>query len=191
MDDALAIARRMPNVATLDIGGGFKVSRFTGEKEADMPAIAAMFAERLQAFATETSRQLRLEIEPGTWLVAHAGILLVEVVDIVDTGKDGYTFLRCNTGLNDIIRPAMYGAQHRIAVLNNATEQAEYIVVGHCCETSDILTPAPGDPEEIAPRQLNKAAIGDLIAIADTGAYCHTFATTGYNAFPSAPKVFI
>ena len=191
MDDALAIARRMPDVTTLDIGGGFKASRYEGEKEADMPAIAAMFAERLQAFATETGRQLRLEIEPGTWLVAHAAILLAEVVDIVDTGREGYTFLRLNTGLNDFIRPAMYGAQHRISVLNDTAEQAQYVVVGHCCESSDILTPAPNDPEAIAPRTLNKAAIGELVAIAGTGAYCNAFATTGYNAFPSAQKIFI
>lgn len=191
MDDALVIARRMPDVMTLDIGGGFKVSRYTGEKEADMPAIAALFAGRLQSFAAEAGRQLKLEIEPGMWLVAHAGVLLAEVADIVDTGRDGYTFLRLNTGLNDFIRPAMYGAQHHISVLNGAAEQAEYVVVGHCCETSDILTPAPGDPEAIAPRRLNKASIGDLVAIADTGAYCHTFSTTGYNAFPPAAKVFV
>jgi len=78
----------------------------------------------LRVFADETGRQLRLEIEPGTWLVPHAGVLLVQV-DIVDTGKDGYTFLRLDTGMNDIIRPAMYGAQHRIEVLNGAPKQAE------------------------------------------------------------------
>jgi len=191
MDAALQIVQRMPDVTILNIGGGYKVARHNSEKETDMHRIAKVFAERLQRFADETGRKLYLEIEPGTWFVAHAGILLAKVNDIVDTGKDGYQFLRLNTGMNDIIRPAMYGAQHGIEVLNDAIKKEDYIVAGHNCETGDILTTAPGDPESIAPRRMNKAAIGDLAAIADTGAYCASFSTKGYNAFPSAKEVFI
>lgn len=191
MDVALKLVARMPEVTTLDIGGGYKVSRTETEHETDMAVVASAFAERLQNFATQTGRKLHLEIEPGTWLVAHAGILLAEVTDIVDTGTDGYTFLRINTGMNDIMRPAMYGAQHHIAVLNDVAEQIETIVAGHNCETSDVLTPAPYNPEEILPRMLNKAAIGDLVAIADTGAYCASMAAKGYNAFPSAKEVLV
>ena len=191
MDMSLDIARRMPDVMTLDIGGGYKIARVKPEPEADMQQIALTFAKRLQTFATETGRELKLEIEPGSWLVAHAGILLAQIDDIVDTGAGGHTFLRLNTGMNDIIRPAMYGAQHQIEILNNATEQAEYVVVGHNCETGDILTPAPGGPEHIAPRRMHKAAIGDLAAIADTGAYCASFSATGYNAFPSAKEIML
>jgi diaminopimelate decarboxylase len=180
MGMSLAIARRMPDVTTLDIGGGYKIAYTDSEQETDMRKVARVFAEQLEAFAKETGRELKLEIEVGRWLVAHAGILLSEVDDIVDTGKDGHTFLRLNTGMNDIIRPAMYGAQHRIEVLNDSTEKADYVVAGHNCETSDILTPAPGDPESIAPRTMNKA-----------GAYCATFSTTGYNAFPSAKELLV
>jgi len=188
---ALNIARQMPDVVTLDMGGGYKVARTSGEVETDMEQIGGVFADRLRQFAVETGRNLKLEIEPGTWLVTHAGILLAEVDDIVDTGKDGHSFLRLNTGMNDIIRPAMYGSQHKIEVLNESAEQVEYVVVGHNCETSDMLTPVPGDPEKIAPRRLRKAAIGDLVAIADTGAYCAAMSTKGYNAFPSAKEILI
>jgi diaminopimelate decarboxylase len=191
IDTALRLAERMPDVVALDIGGGYKVARVEGETETDIQEIAGVFAEHLQAFGGRTGRQLHLEIEPGSWLVAHAGVLLAEIVDIVDTGKDGYTFLKLNTGMNDIIRPAMYGAQHTMAVLNDAAEQTEYVVVGHNCETGDILTPAPGDPEAILPRLLNKAAVGDIFAIADTGAYCAQFSTTGYNSYPSAKEIFV
>jgi diaminopimelate decarboxylase len=106
----------MPDVSSLDIGGGFKIHRYGDEHEADMAEIASVFASELTAFAERTGRQLQLEIEPGTWLVGHAGVLLAEVADIVDTGVDGHVFLRLNTGMNDIIRPSMYGAQHEIAV---------------------------------------------------------------------------
>ena len=191
MDTALSVVRRMPDVSVLDIGGGYKVSRVPSEQEADMQLIAQSFSMQLTAFADETGRKIQLEIEPGTWLVAHAGILLARVDDIVDTGRDGYTFLRLNTGMNDIIRPAMYGAQHGIRVINSANTEGEYIVVGHTCETGDILTPAPGNPEHIMTRKLRKAAIGDLVAIADAGAYCASFSPKQYNAYPPASEIFV
>lgn len=188
---ALGIVRQMPEVTSLDIGGGFKIHRYGDEQEADMQEIMRVFAAGLEAFAEETGRLLHLEIEPGTWLVAHSGTLLAEVVDIVDTGADGHTFLRLNTGMNDIIRPSMYGAQHRIELLTDGEETAEYVVVGHNCETGDILTPAPGDPEGLEPRTMKKARIGDTVAIYDTGAYCRSFAVHGYNSFPPAKEVFV
>lgn len=188
---ALAIAAQMPDVTRLDIGGGFKIHRFGDEQEANMEKIAQVFTTELQTFAQTTGRHLHLEIEPGTWLVAHGGVLLAEVVDIIDTGPDGHTFLRLNTGMNDFIRPSMYGAQHQIEVLSDSTEQENYIVVGHNCETGDILTPAPGDPEGLGPRLMKKAAIGDLVIVRDSGAYCASFSAHGYNSFPSAQEVFI
>lgn len=188
---SLEIAEKFPDVTSLDIGGGYKIHRYGSEHETDMTKIAEVFSTRLEEFAEKTGRKLALEIEPGTWLVAHMGTLYASVVDIVDTGSDGYNFLRLNTGMNDIIRPSMYGAQHRLEVLNDSTEQLEYVVVGHNCETGDILTPELGNPEGIAPRLLNKAEIGDVVAIYDAGAYCRTFATKGYNSFPSAAEVVV
>lgn len=191
MDTALTIVAQMPDVTTLDIGGGYKIARTAHEQEANMPQIAAIFSDHLQRFAEQTGRKLHLEIEPGTWLVGHAGILLAEVVDIVDTGKEGFTFLRLNTGMNDIMRPAMYGAQHHMEVLNTETEQLQYVVVGHNCETGDILSPAPGDPEAIKFRTMNRAGIGDTLAIADTGAYCASFSAKQYNDFPTAAEIIV
>ncbi len=189
--ESLSVAGRMPDVTTLNMGGGYKVRRVEGEIEADMGEVMKVFGRQLEAFAERTGRRLHLEIEPGTWLVAHAGSLVAEIVDIVDTGKEGYNFLRTNTGMNDILRPAIYGAQHHIRVLNDREEKENYIVVGHNCETGDIITPAPGDPEGIEPRFLNKAGIGDLLVIEDTGAYCNSFSVTGYNSYPSAKKIFV
>jgi diaminopimelate decarboxylase len=191
MDTALAIAAQMPDVVTLDIGGGYKVGRMPGEQQASMKAIMDVFGQKLNAFAEQTGRQLHLEIEPGAWLVAHAGTLLAEIVDIVDTGAEGFTFLRTNTGMNDFLRPTLHGAQHTLRVLNSAKKQVPYVVVGHNCESSDILTTAPGDPETIQPRELNESSIGDLLAIEDTGAYCASLRATGYNAYPAAREVLI
>jgi diaminopimelate decarboxylase len=191
LDAGLDIAEQIPSVVSLDIGGGFKIAYTDDDVEADMQGIARVFAQKLVLFAERTGRKLRLEIEPGRWLVAHAGSLISEVVDIVDTGSGGYTFLRTNTGMNDFLRPALYGAQHKMQILNDVAEYAEYVVVGHSCETSDILTPAPHDPEGILTRKLSEASIGDLLIISDTGAYCASMSTKGYNAYPAANEVVI
>lgn len=187
---ALAIAEQMPHVTTLDMGGGYKVQRVAGEAEANLAEIIEVFSGKLQQFAQRTGRQLHLEIEPGNWLVAHAGSLLTSIVDIVDTGAQGYTFLRTDTGMNDFLRPTLYGAQHSMRVLSGASTTTPYVVVGHNCESGDILTTAPGDAETIEPRQLATASIGDLLVIEDTGAYCASLRAKGYNAFPEAGEVF-
>ena len=188
---ALEIAETMPDVTTLDMGGGYKIHRYGDEHEADMVAIGAEFARQLQGFAEKTGRTLHLEIEPGTWLVGHAGVLLAEIVDIVDTGNDGHTYLKLNTGMNDFARPGMYGAQHAVEVINDATETAEYVVVGHNCETGDILTPAPGDPEGLESRELRQASYGDVLAVYDTGAYCRSMSHKGYNSYPNAAEYLV
>lgn len=69
----------------------------------------------LQARFSQTP--LRVEIEPGTYLVANCGGILCRVGDVTDTGADGYRFLKLTTGMDAILRPAMYGAQHHIAVI--------------------------------------------------------------------------
>jgi diaminopimelate decarboxylase len=191
MQNALSIVAQMPSVQTLDIGGGYKVARVEDEKETDMGQVMDVFRDELRQFEQKTGRKLALEIEPGTWLVANSGVLLSTIVDIVDTGADGFTFLKLDTGMNDLLRPALYGAQHPITVLNVAEETLDYVVVGHNCESGDILTPAPGDPESILPRKLNKASIGDIVMIGGVGAYAASMRAIGYNAFPEAQEVLV
>jgi diaminopimelate decarboxylase len=191
IETSLSLAEQLPDVTSLDIGGGYKIKRYEGEQETDMQEIMNVFAAAITAFANKTGRSLHLEIEPGTWLVGHSGLLVAEIVDIVDTGSSGFTFLRTNTGMNDFMRPVLYGAQHDIQILNNSSTKSEYVVVGHNCESGDLLTPEPGNPENIRPRLLNTAAIGDLIAIADAGAYCASLRALGYNAFPAAREVLV
>jgi diaminopimelate decarboxylase len=189
--DALEIANLMPTIEILDMGGGYKVARIESEQETDINAVMEVFSEELKNFEKRTHRKLRLEVEPGTWLVANGGTLLSTIVDIVDTGKDGYKFIKLDTGMNDILRPSLYGAQHPIKILNGATVKEEYVVVGHNCESGDILTPEPGDPEQIKPRLLNKARIGNVVAIGGSGAYCASMRAVGYNDFPIAKEIVI
>jgi diaminopimelate decarboxylase len=126
--------------------------------------------------------------------VANAGVLLATVQDVVNTGEGGHTFLKLDAGMTEVLRPSLYGAQHPIVVhsatqKDNATEK--YVVVGHCCESGDLFSCAPGDPETIAERTLSKAAIGDLVTIEGAGAYCSSMSTKNYNSFPEAAEVLL
>lgn len=188
---SLELSKNFPDAGIINLGGGLKVARMDEEHGIDIAEIGGLLAGELTHFAKKTGRQLKLELEPGTFMVANAGILLATVDDIVDTGKDGYTFIKLNTGLNDILRPSMYGAQHPIAVVGSSEEQQDYVVVGHNCEASDLLTPAPGDPEVLMIRTLTKAAIGDTVLIGGVGAYCASMAAHGYNSFPGAKEIII
>ncbi|HET9722140.1 MAG TPA: hypothetical protein VFP32_03925 [Candidatus Saccharimonadales bacterium] len=191
IDAGLTLVGKMPSVTKFDIGGGFKVARLPNEQAADMPRIMELFAQKMADFKDNTGRTIKLEIEPGSWLVANAGVLLAEVIDIVNTGPGGYEFLKLNTGMNDILRPAMYGAQHPIEVINDSKNQRQYVVVGHNCESGDLLTPAAGDPETLGPRLLNEARIGDLVSIGAAGAYCASMRAAGYNSFPAAAEIVV
>jgi diaminopimelate decarboxylase len=150
-------------------------------------------AEKLRQFAEETGRQIHLEIEPGTYLVANACAVLSKVQDTVSTGANGYEFLKLDTGMTEILRPSLYGAQHPISILQaDPVDQAcDYMIAGHCCESGDILTPAPGDPEGLATRRLPRACIGDLCVIDGAGAYCAAMSAKHYNSYPEAAEVLL
>ena len=126
--------------------------------------------------------------------MANACSILSKVQDVASTGDSGYAFLKLNTGMTDNTRPSMYGAQHPMKVIPATSEERgerDYIVVGHCCESGDILTPAPGDAEALAPRRLTEAKIGDFFAIGGTGAYCSSMAAKNYNSFPESAEAMI
>ena len=191
IDMSLAAVAQFEAVDTINLGGGFKVAYMPDETASDVAEIGRIIHERIASFADNTGKELHVELEPGRFLVAEAGVLLATVDDIVDTGLDGYQFMKLNTGMNDFMRPALYGAQHPIEVLNNATERQDYVVVGHCCESTDLLTPQPGNAEQVATRSLRKAQIGDVVAIGGVGAYGASMATHGFNSFPSAQQVIV
>jgi diaminopimelate decarboxylase len=196
----LEIAKRLPDLNRLSLGGGFKVARLPEETSADLQAIGQALSPALASFIGDRE-DFQLEIEPGTFLVANAGAILAEIIDIVDTHPpgdasiDGKTFLKVDSGMTELLRPSLYGAQHPLSVVAHghpaADDEAEYLVAGHCCESGDILTPAPGDAEGLLPRRLARAEVGDTLVIEGAGAYASGMAAKNYNAFPEAAEVLI
>jgi diaminopimelate decarboxylase len=185
----LDLAARLPEVRVINLGGGFKVGRMPGEPSTEMADVGAHVRAELLAFRDRDGRELDLEVEPGTYLVANAGVVVATCVDVVDTGREGYLFAKLDTGMPEVTRPSLYGAQHPIDVLADGRPAADVVFVGPCCESGDILTPAPGDPEALAPRRVPRPQVGDLVIVGGTGAYCAAMSTINYNSYPQAPEV--
>lgn len=187
----LDLAAELPDVTAVNLGGGFKVGRMPEEPTTDLADVGLHIRDELLSFQDRHGRGLRLEVEPGTYLVAQAGAVVATCIDVVDTGRDGYRFAKLDTGMTEVTRPSLYGAQHPIDVLASGREPAQVVFVGPCCESGDVLTPAPGDPEALAPRWVPRPEIGDLVVVGGAGAYCAAMSTINYNSYPQAPEVML
>ena len=152
-----AAAARFPGVRVLDVGGGLGVPERPGQSPLDLDEVDATLLD-----FKKSHPGLELWLEPGRFLVAQAGVLLAKVVQVKRKGDVVYVGLE--TGMNSLIRPALYGAYHPIVNLTRLDEPATLTahVVGPICETGDVL----GRSRRLAP-----AGEGDVLLIANAGAY--------------------
>ena len=175
---AVALARDLRGdgiqIEYLDLGGGLGIS-YDGTP---VPTPAEYAAAILPA-VRDTG--FSIVVEPGRALVGAAGTLLTRVIDLKQYG-DGLRFAVLDAGMTELMRPALYGAFHRI-VLVSPREGAEqpYEVVGPLCESSDIF----GHDRRLPPLEVE-----DVMAILDAGAYGSVMAST-YNRRPLLPEVLI
>jgi diaminopimelate decarboxylase/aspartate kinase len=172
----IEVAERFPRVETIDLGGGMGVPEKPGDKSFDLAALDGLLAEVKAAYP-----RYRLWLEPGRFLVAQAGVLLTHVTQV--KGKGDMRYVGVATGMNSLIRPALYGAYHEIVNLTRLDEQASetVTVVGPICETGDRLG---------ADRLLPPSRERDVILIANAGAYGYVM-SSNYNRRPVAPEVVI
>jgi diaminopimelate decarboxylase len=162
-------------VERLDLGGGVGIP-YDGQTLAPFADYAAMVHEVLGSLGCA------LSFEPGRKLVGDAAVLVTRVVHVKET--DNKTFIIVDAGMNDLVRPALYGARHEILSVrqNIIGLTAPVSVVGPVCETSDSF----GD-HFMLPDQLKA---GDLLAIMQAGAYASAMAST-YNGRPLIPEVLV
>ncbi|MFL6236448.1 MAG: bifunctional aspartate kinase/diaminopimelate decarboxylase [Thermoanaerobaculia bacterium] len=152
-----AAAERFPDARVLDLGGGLGVPERPGQSPLDLD----LLGDQLRRFKTANPR-FELWLEPGRFLVAQAGALLARVTQIKRKGE--VTYVGLETGMNSLIRPALYGAYHPILNLTRLDQPAAWIahVVGPICETGDILGRS---------RRLPATEEGDVFLLANAGAY--------------------
>lgn len=198
------ILRQIKTIEIFDMGGGHKMAIMPNEKSADLQAIGNAVAKKFEDFYTETGRKIHLEMEPGKYLVINSCSMVTEIQDIIDTGPDWYTFLKVNSGMNDMPRVAMYGVQEPLFVISTNSpptplqergvieeEYEDYVVVWHCCESADILTSKLYNQETIEPRKLKKAEIGDILVVDGVWAYNSSMSVKNYNSFPESGELLL
>ncbi|QLB19910.1 diaminopimelate decarboxylase [Mannheimia granulomatis] len=158
----------------LDLGGGLGVP-YNGEEPPHPTEYAKALLEKLKGY-----ENLEIIIEPGRAITANAGILVTKVEYIKQSENRNFAIV--DTGMNDMIRPALYEAYMQIIEVDKTLnrKQAVYDVVGPICETSDFL----GKARELA------VAEGDLIAMRSAGAYGAAMSST-YNSRPQAAEIMV
>jgi diaminopimelate decarboxylase/aspartate kinase len=161
------LAEEIGGVSAIDVGGGLGVAYEPDGEAFDVEAFARAMAQIKAAWP-----QYALWIEPGRYLVAEAGVLLARVTQT--SNKLGLRRVGVDAGMNALLRPALYEAWHEIANLSriDAEATATFDVVGPICETGDVL-----GRKRLLPAA---TAEGDVLVVADAGAYGFTMASR-YN----------
>ena len=178
-------------VTCLDMGGWFKQAIMPYEKSADLQSIWKSVADKFEEFYKDTWRKIELEVEPGKYMVINACSVIAKVDDIVSTWRNWYKFIRTNTWMTEMPRVPMYWVQQPITVINNSTENEDYVVVWHCCESWDILTCKLYDQELIETISLPIVSVWDTMVIDWVWAYNSSMSMKNYNSFPEAWELLI
>jgi diaminopimelate decarboxylase len=161
------------HIRYLDLGGGLGIS-YKDELPPHPEEYAKAIIEGLQGL------DITLILEPGRVIVGNAGILVTEVQYVKET--DDKKFIIVDGGMNDLIRPALYGSYQEIQpIVQRTSEKIVADVVGPICESGDFFAK---DREIVRPER------GDLIAVMSAGAYGFTMASN-YNSHPKPPEILV
>jgi diaminopimelate decarboxylase len=187
----LDFIKQFEDVNTLDMWWWFKMAIMPYEKSADLQAIWNAVKEKVEDFYKKTWRKIHIELEPWKYMVINSCSVLCKVVDIVDTWKEWYKFIRTNTWMTEMPRVPMYWVQQPIIAINNSKEIEKYVVVGHCCESWDVLTTKLYDQEVIEEIELPKVKIWDFLVVEWTWAYNSSMAMKNYNSYPEVWEILL
>lgn len=195
-EQTLDYARAFEDVEIINLGGGLPVI-YNSETDDPMPIHewGDDLAHSMRHFSEEMGREIKLQIEPGRFVVASAGVLLGQVRAVKSTRVDdeghGYNFVIVNTGLNHNIRPSMYGAFHPIRFLPDRSTQGaqtEYVIAGYICESGDVFT--VDETGTLRPRPFAPLAVDDMMIMGGVGAYCHSM-KSAYNSMNLPASVLV
>lgn len=170
-------------------GGGLSIPYTRDSSSVDVAAYYENWHSARQQIEQHLGHKVDLEIEPGRYLTAQAGVLLAEVRATKNVGSNHFTLV--DAGFNDLVRPAMYGAHHELSLLSRSGDvssrpQRATVVAGPLCESGDVFT--QNAQADVVPRLLPEAQVGDLMLFHDAGAYGSSM-SSNYNSRPLIPEV--
>ncbi|GLR08316.1 diaminopimelate decarboxylase [Mixta theicola] len=177
------------DITAISAGGGLSIPYRYGEEAIDTQHYYSLWHRARERIAAHLGHAVKLEIEPGRFLVAEAGVLVAQVRAVKEMGSRHFVLV--DAGFSDLMRPSMYGSYHHISLLSadNAAaqrEQRETVVAGPLCESGDVFTQLEGGKVET--RLLPVTAPGDYLVFHDTGAYGASM-SSNYNSRPLIPEV--
>jgi len=155
-----------------NIGGGLGIIY-----DRENPQTAKKYAARVLPLLKRTG--LKIILEPGRFIAGQAGILVTKVLYVKTTPRK--KFIIVDGGMNDLIRPALYGAYHNILPLRKTKGREKVDVVGPICESADFFA---------RERKLAKVKVGDFLAVMSSGAYGFSMASN-YNSRPRLEEVLV
>ena len=196
------VEKWFPKAETVSFGGGLREARMPDETPADIASLGAYAKEKLEAFYQKTGRKLKMEIEPGTYVMANAGYAITRVIDRKKTGDGGLQFVVTDGGMEINARPVMYGSKHPFYIVaqdgrlissefSAATQNSgfEAVIVGKCCESGD--SQCLNSDGLNTPRHMQEPDINDFVAIGGVGAYCSSMTLMNYNSHVQAPELLL
>jgi diaminopimelate decarboxylase len=178
------------DLEAISAGGGLSIPYRPGEEAIDTDHYYGLWSAARDKIAAHLGHAVKLEIEPGRFLVAESGVLVTQVRSVKEMGSRHFVLV--DTGFNDLMRPAMYGSYHHITALaadgRDLTQAplVETVVAGPLCESGDVFTQQEGGKVET--RALPDVQPGDYLVLHDTGAYGASM-SSNYNSRPLLPEV--
>ncbi|MDY1037314.1 diaminopimelate decarboxylase [Enterobacteriaceae bacterium RIT714] len=178
------------DLEAISAGGGLSIPYREGEEAIDTDHYFGLWSAARDKIAAHLGHPVKLEIEPGRFLVAESGVLVAQVRSVKAMGSRHFVLI--DAGFNDLMRPAMYGSYHHITALaadgRDLTQvpQVETVVAGPLCESGDVFTQLEGGKVET--RTLPAVQTGDYLVLHDTGAYGASM-SSNYNSRPLLPEV--
>ncbi len=186
-DVALEVGRTL---TTISAGGGLPVPYREGQKYVDLDQYFSLWDATRKKLEDRFGHRIRLEIEPGRYLVAESGFLIAEIRAVKKMGDNLFYLL--DAGFNDLARPILYGAYHPISIAHRTPKSevphVDVVVGGPLCESGDIFTQEEGG--YVAKRSLPMASVGDYLILEVAGAYGFVMASN-YNGRYRTPEVLI
>ena len=177
------------DLEAISAGGGLSIPCRFGEEAIDTQHYFGLWSGARDRIAAHLGHPVKLEIEPGRFLVAESGVLVSQVRAVKEMGSRHFVLV--DAGFSDLMRPSMYGSYHHISVLpadgralSDTTVDA--VVAGPLCESGDVFTQLEGGKVET--RALPAAQVGDYLVFHDTGAYGASM-SSNYNSRPLIPEV--
>ena len=172
-------AHKFDGLEFLDFGGAFGIPYRPGETRLNPKALGKEFVPVIEDFNRSYGKEVAVILEPGRYLVAESGTLLAKVTDVKKNSVR--TFVSVDTGMNHLIRPALYNAYHEIVNANGNSKKSVVSITGNICESADFFA---------KDRKLPQFKIGDVAAILDTGAYGYSM-SSNYNSRPRPAEILV